>query len=99
MTLDFDQSAYPRVWAPSIDTLLVCRAVRALPPSLEGVHAGLEIGCGSGYLALHLMESLARAGRPLDEMHVIDIDPLAVHCAMGALEHRKGRTVVSGSVG
>src|SRR4051794_26663494 len=32
--LDFDQSQFPRVWSPSIDTLLVCRAVRALLPSL-----------------------------------------------------------------
>lgn len=97
--LDFDQSTYPRVWSPSIDTLLVCRAVRGLLPTLGPVRAGLEIGCGSGYLALYLMEALARAGRPLDEMHVIDIDPLAVHCAMAALEKRSGHTVVSGSLG
>ena len=99
VALDFDQSAYPRVWSPSIDTLLVCRAVRALLPSLSRVRAGLEIGCGSGYLSLHLMESLAGGVTPLDEMHVIDIDPLAVQCAMKALEERSGGTVVSGSLG
>jgi methylase of polypeptide subunit release factors len=99
VALDFDQARYPRVWSPSIDTLLVCRAVRALLPTLGPVRAGLEIGCGSGFLALHMMESLARAGAPLDEVHVIDIDPLAVQCAMGALEARSGRTVVSGSLG
>jgi tRNA1(Val) A37 N6-methylase TrmN6 len=97
--IDFDQSAFPRVWSPSIDTLLVCRAVRGLVPSLAGARAGLEIGCGSGYLSLYLMEALARAGRPLEELHVVDIDPLAVQCAMGALERKAERTVVSGSLG
>ena len=97
--LDFDQSAFPRVWSPSIDTLLVCRAVRELVPEILGARALLEIGCGSGYLSLYAMEALARAGRPLDELHVVDIDPLAVQCAMGALERRAERTVVSGSLG
>ena len=58
VALDFDQSAYPRVWSPSIDTLLVCRAVRALLHALGPVRAGLEIGCGSGYLLslIHISE-------------------------------------------
>jgi len=97
--LDFDQAVYPRVWSPSIDTLLVCRALRGLLPSLETARSALEIGCGSGYLSLYLMAALARAGRPLDELHVIDIDPLAIRCAMEALERRSEQTVVSASLG
>ena len=97
--LDFDQSVFPRVWSPSIDTLLVCRAVRALLPSLGTPRAALEIGCGSGFLSLYLMAALRRAERALEELHVIDIDPLAVRCAMDALEHRSEATVVSGSLG
>ncbi len=97
--LDFDQSAFPRVWSPSIDTLLVCRAVRGLLPSLGATRSALEIGCGSGFLSLYLMAALRRAERPLDELHVIDIDPLAVRCAMDALERRAEDTVVSGSLG
>jgi methylase of polypeptide subunit release factors len=45
------------------------------------------------------MAALRRAERPLDELHVIDIDPLAVRCAMDALERRAEDTVVSGSLG
>jgi methylase of polypeptide subunit release factors len=97
--LDFDQAAFPRVWSPSIDTLLFCRAVKELLPTLDAPRAGLEIGCGSGYLSLYLMEALARAGRPLEELHVVDIDPLAVQCAMSALERSAASTVVSGSLG
>jgi tRNA1(Val) A37 N6-methylase TrmN6 len=97
--IDFDQSVFPRVWSPSIDTLLFCRALRELMPTLERPRAGLEIGCGSGYLSLYMMEALARAGRPLEELHVVDIDPLAVQCAMGVLERRAEKTVVSASLG
>src|SRR5262249_55794558 len=63
--LDFDQAVFPRVWSPSIDTLLVCRALRGLLPSLETARSALEIGCGSGFLSLYTMAALARAGRPL----------------------------------
>lgn len=97
--LDFDQAAFPRVWSPSIDTLLVCRAVRELLPSIGAPRSALEIGCGSGFLSLYLMAALRRAERPLEELHVIDIDPLAVRCAMEALERRAEATVVSGSLG
>jgi tRNA1(Val) A37 N6-methylase TrmN6 len=99
VALAFDQTQFPRVWSPSIDTLLVCRAVRELLPTLPAPRAALEIGCGSGYLALYLLEALERQGRPLDELHVVDIDPLAVQCAMGALERAARRTVVTGSLG
>ena len=99
VTLDFDQSQHPRVWSPSIDTLLLSRAVRRLGSELSGATAGLEIGCGSGYLALYLMVSRARGGAPLDEVHVVDIEPQAVACAMAALEPQADATVVSASLG
>jgi len=97
--LDFDQSSWPRVWSPSIDTLLMCRALRSLAAELAGARSALEVGCGSGYLALYLMSLAARAGDPLDEVHVIDIEPQALSCAMRALEAAAGKTVVTGSVG
>ncbi len=97
--LAFDQARFPGVWSPSIDTLLVCRAVRQLLPSLLGARSALEIGCGSGYLSLYLMQALARAGQPLDELHVVDIDSQAIQAAITALEPKSGATVVSASLG
>lgn len=97
--LHFDQSRHPRVWSPSIDTLLVCRAIRSIPAAWSGARTALEVGCGSGYLALYLMEKAARQGQPLDELHVVDIEPQAIDCAIHALEPRSGPTVVSASLG
>lgn len=97
--LDFDQSAWPRVWSPSIDTMLMCRALRSLQPQLQGAQAALEVGCGSGFLALVAMVFRQRASEPLQELHVIDIEPQALACAMQALEPASGRTVVSASLG
>lgn len=97
--LAFDQSVYPRVWSPSIDTLLLASAVRTLLPELGGARSLLEIGCGSGFLALHAMEALARAGHPLEEVHVVDIEPQALACATSALEPSSGRTLVTSSLG
>jgi len=99
VTIDFDQTKYPRVWSPSVDTLLLCRAIRGLQEALSGARTVLEIGCGSGYLALYTMVSRARLGQPLDDVHVVDIEPQAVACAMGALEAQSGGTVVSASLG
>jgi tRNA1(Val) A37 N6-methylase TrmN6 len=97
--LAFDQERFPGVWSPSIDTLLVCRAIRGALHALRGARSALEIGCGSGYLSLYLMEALARAGQPLDELHLIDIDGQAVQAAMAAIDPRSGSTVVSASLG
>lgn len=97
--LHFDQSRHPRVWSPSIDTLLVCRAIRSMPEAWSRARTALEVGCGSGYLALYLMEKVAREGQPLDELHVVDIEPQAIDCTIHALEPRSGPTVVSASLG
>jgi release factor glutamine methyltransferase len=95
--LAFDQVTHPRVWSPSIDTLLVCKAIRQL--ELGGVRSVLEIGSGSGFIALHAMNAVARAGRPLDEVHLVDIEPQAVECGMSALEPHSGSTLVTASLG
>jgi methylase of polypeptide subunit release factors len=97
--LAFDAVVYPRVWSPSIDTLLVCKALRALLPELAAARSLLEIGSGSGFIALYGMHAIDRAGRALDEVHIVDIEPQAIECGMTALEERAGRTLVTASLG
>lgn len=99
VVMDFDQAQTPRVWSPSIDTLLVCKALRGLLPSLPRVRSAVEIGCGSGYITQYALEALARAGTPLEEAHLTDIEPQAIQFALAALEPRSGKTVVSASLG
>jgi methylase of polypeptide subunit release factors len=99
VALDFDATRFPRVWSPSIDTLLVCKALgRVLDETREGA-ALLEVGCGSGFIALHAMEALRRRGRRASEVHLVDIEPQALQVAMGALEAVAGPTLVTTSLG
>lgn len=99
VSLDFDATRFPRVWSPSIDTLLVCRALGALLDEAPEGAAVLEVGCGSGFIALYAMEALRRRGRAASEVHLIDIEPQALQVAMSALEGVAGSTLVTTSLG
>lgn len=99
VSLDFDASKYPRVWSPSIDTLLMCKALGPVLDETPADASSLEVGCGSGFIALYAMEALRRRGRPLAEAHLIDIEPQALQVAMGALESVAGSTLVTTSLG
>lgn len=51
-SLDFDQSKYPTLWGPNIDTLFFCRALQKEFDNPEDYtfkmyRTALEIGCGS----------------------------------------------------
>lgn len=99
VSLEFDASKHPRVWSPSIDTFLMCKA---LGPVLDETRAGasvLEVGCGSGFIALYAMEALRRRDAPASEVHVVDIEPQALQVALGALEPVAGSTLVTASLG
>ncbi len=97
--LAFDASAHPRVWSPSIDTFLMGRALAELLPTISPVRSLLEVGCGSGFIALHAMRTLQRLGAGPAEVHVVDIEPQALQVAMGALEPAAGSTLVTASLG
>jgi methylase of polypeptide subunit release factors len=75
---------------------------KALGPLLDGMAPGaslLEVGCGSGFIALYAMEALRRRGAPASEVHVVDIEPQALQVALGGLERAAGSTLVSASLG
>lgn len=97
--LAFDAAATPRVWSPSIDTFLMGHALAALLPGVGPVRSVLEVGCGSGFIALHALRTLQRLGAAPEEVHVVDIEPQALQVAMGALEPAAGSTLVTASLG
>lgn len=99
VSLAFDASRHPRVWSPSIDTLLMCKALRGVLDAMPAGASVLEVGCGSGFIALYAMEALRRRGAPAAEVHVVDIEPQALEVALGALESSAGSTVVTASLG
>lgn len=99
VSLAFDAARHPRVWSPSIDTLLVCKALGPVLDETPAGGASLEVGCGSGFIALYAMEALRRRGKALAETHLIDIEPQALQVAMGALEPVAGSTLVTTSLG
>jgi methylase of polypeptide subunit release factors/predicted Rossmann-fold nucleotide-binding protein len=73
VSLTVSPSQHRTIWAPSIDTLLLLRALRTQGP----VAAALEIGTGAGLISLWL----AKTGRAA---HILgtDVDEVAVLCAM-----------------
>jgi len=72
--LRFDEDKYPGVWSPSIDTMLILKALSSA--ELGTPKSAIEVGAGSGYIAKYLL-----AKQPsLEEMTLIDINPNAELC-------------------
>lgn len=77
--LVFEQARYPGVWGPNIDTLLMCRTLKQA--GLDGVRSAVEVGCGSGYIGLFLLNNAPR----LQKLTMLDINPRAIACAREVL--------------
>lgn len=72
----WDTSTYSNVWSPSIDTLVIARAIKNLIPNLNNAKTGLEIGCGSGFLSQYTL-----AKTKIESMTINDINPQSIKCA------------------
>lgn len=72
----WDTSVYNSVWSPSIDTLIIARAINRLLPEITNFKTGLEIGCGSGFLSQYTLEK-----SNISQMTINDINPLSIKCA------------------
>jgi len=83
--VEFTQSKYPGVWGPSIDTILVCRALSNL--DLSTVKTSIEVGAGSGFITKFLLANdptLARAT-------MVDIMPAAIQACQDTITDPRAR--------
>lgn len=85
--LRFDERRYKDVWGPSIDTLLFCRALENT--DLSDVKKGIEVGCGSGFIAKYLLGNAP----DLESMTLVDFNPYALICANENIEDERARYV------
>lgn len=97
VSVDWSETAYPGVWAPSIDTMLFARALRkalAGTRRLKNARSLLEIGCGSGFLAKYVLAKKRALGKPFEFAHLMDINRDAIKCALDNLDGvRRGTDV------
>lgn len=99
--IEWSDIKYPGVWGPSIDTILFARGLKKLfkkPDYLKNIGSFLEIGCGSGYLSKYILQKKNEAGMSLTHVHLMDINPDAILCAMTAIEKVRKDTFVSYSL-
>ncbi len=89
---------YPKVWSPSIDTILFASALRKrliLTGRISQYSSLLEIGCGSGFLTKYaLVKRREKTGVGFNRAHLMDINKDALRCALDTLEHVRGDTEI-----
>lgn len=89
--------AYPRVWAPSIDTVIFAKAIREFllkTGRIKSIGSCLEIGTGSGFLGKYVLEKKKESGSYLGLIHLTDINKDAIKCAMDNIEPVRGKTLM-----
>lgn len=76
----FEQSKYPGVWGPSIDTLLFMRALKQ--HGLEDIRCMAEIGCGPGSIIKYCLEHAPG----IEQAYALDIDPMAIRATKDLIQ-------------
>lgn len=76
VSVTWDDS-YKGVWSPSIDTLLLAKALNKVLINNPGIKSALEIGCGSGFLS----KCVITKSKKLESIVINDINPFAIKSA------------------
>lgn len=83
--IEFQQSRFPGVWGPSIDTLLVCRALRNM--DMSDTKTFIEIGAGSGFISKFLLEHF----ETLERGTMVDMMPASIECCQASIHDDRAR--------
>ena len=83
--IHFDQSRYPGVWGPSIDTILFCRALSKM--ELGPIKTSIEVGAGSGFITKYLLKH----DPTLERATMVDMMPAAIRACQDAIEDPRAR--------
>lgn len=85
LVLDFDQTKYPTLRWPNIDTLVFCRALKKEFENNDDhrfkmYNIALEVGCGSGFIGQYIGQKMAENTQETQEtpsITFVDINPEA----------------------
>ncbi len=83
----FWDDSHINVWCPSIDTILMAKAVDKVLKQKKNIKTALEIGCGSGYISKYI---LAKA-KNLNSMLINDINPYAIKSAKDNIKDKRAK--------
>jgi len=78
------------VWCPSIDTLLFAKALKKLFIKNKNFYAGVEIGCGSGYLSKYALEK----NKKIKTFLINDLNPYSIRCAKDNIKDKRAKFIV-----
>lgn len=82
--LAFVQDKYPGVWGPSIDTVVLSRALEKLGGAPR---TAVEIGAGSGFVTKRLLETTPG----LQQATMVDMNPTAIMACRDAVTDERAR--------
>ncbi len=77
VAVTWDNNVHHGVWGPSIDTLVIAKALKKIFSQKNKIYSAIEIGCGSGFLSKFILAKNSE----LETMVINDINPLAIQCA------------------
>jgi methylase of polypeptide subunit release factors len=96
VTIRWDPRVHIDVWGPTMDTLVFENAIRTTGDVLtDNVYSAVDIGCGPGSIG----EYVLRKCKNLKRLHLVDLNPYAIKCAMDNVQRLHENQTVTYSVG
>lgn len=77
VAVTWDNNVHHGVWGPSIDTLVIAKALKKIFSQNNKIYSAIEVGCGSGFLSKYILTK----NTELQSMVINDMNPLAIECA------------------
>lgn len=91
-SLEFDQQKYKGVWGPSIDTLLLCKALKNL--DIKDVKKAIEVGSGSGFISKYTINKTPN----LESMTLIDMNRYAFDSAADNIKDKRAEFFIGNGI-
>jgi SAM-dependent methyltransferase len=89
----WDQT-HVNVWCPSIDTILMAKAVGKILKNNKTIKTAVEIGCGSGFISKYILAK----GKNLKSMLINDINPYAIKSAKDNIKDKRAKYYVGNGI-
>ena len=90
----FWDDSHINVWCPSIDTILMAKAIGKILKKNPKIKTVIEIGCGSGFISKYILAK----GNNITSILINDINPYAIKSAKDNIKDKRAKFILGNGI-